>query len=119
MPPPYERLVFVCTNERPEGASRPSCGRRGGAEVRTAFKRALAARGLNDVVRATASGCLDSCEQGVSVVVFPDDVWYGGVTVADVEEIVERHVVGGTPVERLLQRMPAAPARRLPVLGSR
>ena len=55
-------------------------------------------------MRANASGCLDACEFGVSVVVYPEQVWYGGVTTADVDEIVERHLIGGEVVERL--RMP-------------
>jgi (2Fe-2S) ferredoxin len=117
MPPPYERLVFICTNRRPEGAPKPSCAARGSEEVRTAFKRELAARGLVDVVRATSSGCLDACEQGVSVVIYPDDVWYGGVRVEDVPEIVESHVIGGRPVERLRQVLPSKGPRKLPLLG--
>jgi len=117
MPPPYERLVFVCTNRRPEGASRPSCANRGGEALRDAFKKELAARGLHTAVRATASGCLDACEQGPSVVVYPDDVWYGHVTLDDVKEIVEEHVIGGRPVERLRMRMEEKGPRRLaPVL---
>ena len=57
--------------------------------------------GLSDAIRAQKSGCLDNCESGCSVVVYPDTVWYGHVTKADVEEIVERHLKGGEPVERL------------------
>ena len=63
------------------------------------------AHGLTGV-RSNAAGCLDACERGVSVVVYPDNVWYGGVTVADVKEIVEEHLIGGRPVERLLMRLP-------------
>src|SRR5690606_1986341 len=88
MPPPYERHVFICTNKRPEGAPKPSCGHRGGEAVRDAFKKQLAALGLHKVVRANQSGCLDACEQGPSVVIYPDDVWYGGVRPEDVEEII-------------------------------
>lgn len=116
MPPPYERLIFICTNQRPEGAPRPSCGRRGGEEIRAAFKKEIAARGLHTTIRATHSGCLDSCEAGPTVVVYPDDVWYGGVRVEDVPEILERHVLGGEPVERLRQQMPDKGARKLPLV---
>ena len=52
-------------------------------------------------IRANKSGCLDQCEHGPNVVVYPDGVWYGGVTEADVDEIVDRHLVGGEPVARL------------------
>lgn len=104
MAPPFERHVFVCTNRRPEGAIKPSCGNRGGEEIRNAMKKALAARGLHKRLRANAAGCLDACEEGPAVVVYPEGVWYLGVAPADVEAIVEEHLVGGKPVERLLAR---------------
>jgi (2Fe-2S) ferredoxin len=76
--------------------------------LREAFKVELARRGLKGIVRANKSGCLDACAHGPTVVVYPEGVWYGGVTVADVPEIVERHLVGGEPVERLrLRRLEA------------
>jgi len=53
-------------------------------------------------VRANNSGCLDQCEHGITVVIYPEQVWYGGVTVDDLDEIVERHILGGEFVERLM-----------------
>lgn len=99
----YQRHLFVCVNCRPEGHPRGCCADRGGEEVRAAFKKGLKKRGLAGRVRANASGCLDTCENGVTVVVYPEGVWYGGVTVDDVEEILTSHVLGGQVVERLLQ----------------
>lgn len=69
--------------------------------MRAALKRELAARGLNHRIRANAAGCLDACEHGPTVVVYPEGVWYGGVTLEDVPELVEEHLVGGRPIERL------------------
>ena len=69
--------------------------------MQSLFKAALARRGLKGRVRANAAGCLDQCEHGPTVVVYPDGVWYGFVTAADVDEIVESHIIGGQPVERL------------------
>ena len=66
-----------------------------------AFKAALKRRGLSDEIRANKAGCLDNCALGCSVVVYPDGVWYGRVTLQDVDEIVDKHIVGGEPVERL------------------
>jgi (2Fe-2S) ferredoxin len=105
--PPYQKHLFVCTNQRPDDHPRGSCGQKGAEQVREAFKEALSKRGLARRMRANAAGCLDTCQHGCSVVVYPDGVWYGKVTVADVEEIVESHLVNDTPVERL--RMPPIP----------
>jgi (2Fe-2S) ferredoxin len=104
MPPPFARHIFVCTNRRPDESPKGSCAAKGSEEVRLKFKQELDARGLKSQARANAAGCLDACERGVSVVVYPDGVWYGGVTVADVATIVEEHIVGGRPVQRLLMK---------------
>lgn len=99
--PHFDRHVFVCTNQREPGHPKGCCADKGAEEVREAFKRALEAHGLRKRVRANAAGCLDQCSRGTAVVVYPEQVWYGGVTIADVEEIVTSHLVGGVPVERL------------------
>jgi (2Fe-2S) ferredoxin len=100
--PKFERHIFVCGNVRPSGNPRGCCDPTGGAELQKLFKRKLAERGLKGKVRANQSGCLDQCEHGPNVVVYPDAIWYGGVTLADVDEIVESHIIRGNPVERLV-----------------
>lgn len=104
MPPPYRQHIFVCTNRRADGHPKGCCGSKGSDQVRLALKTEVDKRGLHSEVRANAAGCLDACEFGVSVVIYPDGVWYGRVTPADAAEIVEEHIVQGRPVERL--RMP-------------
>ena len=99
--PKFEKHIFICGNQRPPGAPRPCCDPQGQAELQKSFKEKLAARGLKGKVRANQSGCLDQCEHGPNLVVYPDAVWYGGVTLADVDEIIESHILGGKPVERL------------------
>lgn len=119
--PTFARHVFVCTNERPADNPRGSCKARGAEAVRDKLKKELAARGLATQVRGNAAGCLDQCEHGVAVVVYPEQAWYGGVTVDDVGELVERHVLGGELVERLLlpDQPQLEPRVRLPVLSPR
>ena len=99
--PKFERHIFVCCNQRPPENPRGCCDPAGLAELQLAFKQALAAHGLKHQVRANKSGCLDQCEHGPTVVVYPEAVWYGHVRLEDAAAIVEEHLVGGRPVERL------------------
>ena len=99
--PLYEHHVFVCHNVRPEGAPRPSCTSDGKSELHTQLQTLARAAGITDRVRINKSLCLDQCEHGPTVVVYPEAVWYGGVRPEDAAEIVEEHLVHGRPVERL------------------
>lgn len=97
----FTRHIFVCCNQREPGHPRGCCDPDADDHLQKAFKRALADRGLKRTIRANKSGCLDQCEHGPTVVVYPDAVWYGHVTEDDVDEIIDRHIVGGEPVARL------------------
>jgi (2Fe-2S) ferredoxin len=103
-PPYFERHVFVCANERPEGHPRGCCKNKGAAELRDYMKARAKEAGLARV-RVNMAGCLDRCEHGPSLVVYPEGVWYSPKTKADIDEIVETHLKAGGRVERLL--MPA------------
>ncbi|MGB8477498.1 MAG: (2Fe-2S) ferredoxin domain-containing protein [Acidobacteriaceae bacterium] len=98
----YQRHVFVCTNQREPGSARPSCNADGKSQLQTRFKQAVDAARLKGTVRVNKAGCLDQCEHGPTVVVYPEAVWYGHVSEADVDEIVASHLVAGRPVKRLL-----------------
>lgn len=100
--PSLQRHVFVCTNERPPDNPKGSCKPKGGNEVRDRLKAELASRGLAKMIRANNAGCIDQCEHGVAVVVYPEQVWYGHVTPDDIPEIVEKHLVNGEVVARLM-----------------
>ncbi len=100
--PKFERHIFICGNQRPAGHPRGCCDPTAKAELQKLFKQKLAERGLKGRVRANPSGCLDQCEHGPNLVVYPEAIWYGGVTLADVDEIVDSHIVGGRPVQRLI-----------------
>jgi len=103
-PPPYfTGHVFCCTNERPEGHPRGSCKAKDAEKLRDYMKtraKALKIKG----VRINASGCLDRCELGPTMVIYPEGVWYHYDTEADLDEILERHLLGGERVERLMLR---------------
>lgn len=94
---PYQRHVFVCTHGK-------VCPDEGAVELQKALKLAARERLGPLDVRVNKAGCLSQCGHGPMVVVYPDNVWYAGVTEADVDEIVEEHLVHGRPVERLLFR---------------
>ena len=92
--------------ERPAPPARkPSCGARGSTEIRhRAAGRAGASSRAVGRVAVTSTGCLGPCFEGPTIVVYPEAVWYVGVTAADVPEIVEQHMSGGRPVERLRRK---------------
>ena len=99
--PAFEHHVFVCQNTRPAGAPRPSCTADGKSELHTRLQQLTKDAGLGGKVRINKSGCLDQCEHGPTVVVYPEAVWYGNVQAEDAEAIVNEHLIGGRPVERL------------------
>lgn len=98
----FEKHIFVCENKRPEGHPKGCCQDKGSIEIRALFKKRLKELGLNPKVRANSSGCLDACEFGATVLVYPEQIWYGGVKLEDVEEIIQSHIINNKPVERLL-----------------
>lgn len=99
----YDKHMFICTNQR-VNSERPSCGEEHGMELVKAFKKEIKDRGLSVNMRAQKAGCMDICELGPTVVVYPEGVFYGKVQLADVLEIVEEHLVNDRPVERLRLR---------------
>jgi (2Fe-2S) ferredoxin len=98
--PKFEKHIFICVNQREPGHPRGCCDPTGQGELQRLFKVKLAQRGLK-LVRANKSGCLDQCELGPTVAVYPEGVFYGGVHPEDVDEIIESHILNGRPVERL------------------
>jgi (2Fe-2S) ferredoxin len=98
----YERHVFFCCNQREPG-DRPCCADKGAARMRDYAKGRVKALGLSGPgkVRVNQAGCLDRCEEGPCVVVYPDAVWYTYVDQADIDEIIEEHLKHGRVVERL------------------
>ena len=98
---PFTHHLFICTNQRAAMAERLSCGEETGMALVKAFKQAIKSNNLQVAMRAQKAGCLDICEHGPNVVVYPEAVFYGNVQLQDVEEIVKEHLMGGRIVERL------------------
>jgi len=101
MPKP-ERMILVCTNTRPPAHPKGSCGACGAGDLLAAMKEERDARELKGRISVAGTSCLGPCLYGPVVAVMPDNVWYGKVGKGDVREIMESHVLGGKPVERLL-----------------
>lgn len=100
--PPFTSHIFVCCNRREPGHSRGCCDPDGSEALRNRFKMEIKARGLGPLVRANQSGCLEQCEVGPTVVIYPQGIWYGGVRVEDVPRILDETVIGGRVLADLL-----------------
>ena len=102
----YEHHVFFCTNVREPDANgnvRPCCASKNAGALRDYAKKKVKVLGLSGAgrVRVNNAGCLDRCEEGPCVVIYPEGVWYTYVDETDVDEIVESHLKDGRVVERL------------------
>lgn len=100
MPRP-QKHILVCTQSRPPGHPRGSCGEKGCADVFNAFLGEFQSRNLWGRFAVTNTGCLGTCSLGTAVLVYPEGVMYGGVTPADVKAIIDEHLLADAPVERL------------------
>jgi len=100
--PPFTAHIFVCCNRREPGHSRGCCNPDGSEALRNRFKAELKRRNLGPLVRANQSGCLDQCELGPTVVIYPQGIWYGHVQPDDVPRILDETVIGGRVLEDLL-----------------
>src|ERR1039458_2250887 len=108
--PPMERVICThgCSNcqkkqavAAPADPPRPACTTDGKSDLHTRLQQLSKEAGLGGRVRINKSGCLDQCEHGPTVVVYPEAVWYGNVRPEDAAAIVTEHLIGGRPVERL------------------
>lgn len=93
--PAFKHHIFICGNVREPGHRRGCCDPEGHQALKDAFKVELKKAGLGAIARANHAGCLDQCEHGPTVVIYPQAIWYGNVSVADVPRIVSRTILGG------------------------
>lgn len=96
-----QKHILVCVHERTPDDPRGSCTERGGRQVLDALRGELFNEDLLETTKATGTGCLGYCAQGVTAVVYPDMTWYRNLQSEDALEIIEEHIIDDTPVERL------------------
>ena len=96
----YQRHIFFCLNNRESGEN--SCAQHGAQQGFNHCKARIRGLDMASVVRVNKAGCLDRCAGGPVAVVYPDAVWYTYVDQSDIDEIVDKHLVHGEVVERLL-----------------
>ena len=101
MPKPLKH-VFICIQSRPEKHPRGSCAAKGGIDVFQTFMQEFDTRKLYDRFALVNTGCLGPCHIGPSVLIYPEGVMYGDIKKTDVITIIEEHLLGGKPVERLM-----------------
>lgn len=101
MPRP-DKHVFICTQNRPQGHPRGSCGSTGSAEIINEFMNEIQQRNLFDKIAITNTGCIGPCMMGANVLVYPEGILYGKVKKADVKTIIDQHLLGGEPVAELI-----------------
>jgi (2Fe-2S) ferredoxin/2-polyprenyl-3-methyl-5-hydroxy-6-metoxy-1,4-benzoquinol methylase len=105
---PFRYHVYICDQKKPEGI--PGCATSGSGRIIEALKSEIVKRGLTDAVLVTTCGSLGLCESGPNMVVYPEGIWYSGVRIEDVPELVQSHFIDDAPLERLA-RMDTASLR--------
>ncbi len=87
---PYEKQIFVCTNDRK--GEKPSCGDQNGEAVFQELRRIAKERGLHPRIRVAQAKCLGQCSTGVNIMIYPDNIWYKGIKLENVEEFASTHL---------------------------
>jgi (2Fe-2S) ferredoxin len=100
----YRQHIFCCNNRRDLGHKRGCCAEKGADELHAYMKERVKELGLPKT-RVNKAGCLDRCELGPTMVIYPEGIWYSCKTKADVDEVISEHLQHGRVVERL--KLPA------------
>ncbi len=97
----FQKHLFICNNQRKEDDPRGCCSSRGSMNLLDYIKKRVHESGLKGNVRVNKAGCLDACQYGPTLVVYPEAVWYAPRTQEDMEEIFTEHIQNNRPVDRL------------------
>jgi len=96
----FAHHIFCCSNKRESGHTRGCCAEKNADELRDYMKTRVKALGIAKT-RVNNAGCLDRCELGPCIVIYPDNIWYSAKTKSDIDEIISSHLQNGKIVERL------------------
>ena len=99
---PFKHHLFFCLNERSNGEN--CCAQHNAFELFTYAKNRIKELGLSGAgkIRVNKAGCLDACNLGPVMVIYPEGIWYTFIDTDDIEEIIQSHLIKGKSVERLL-----------------
>ncbi|MDO8812670.1 MAG: (2Fe-2S) ferredoxin domain-containing protein [Gallionella sp.] len=98
----YDKHVFFCTNQREDGSA--CCNNHGAQKARDYMKNRVKELDIDkhqNNIRINTAGCMNRCDKGPVIVVYPDGIWYTYVDESDLDEIIEQHLKNGRVVERL------------------
>jgi (2Fe-2S) ferredoxin len=98
----YDKHVFFCTNQRDDGED--CCGNHGAQKARDYVKnkvKELDISNRQNNIRINTAGCMNRCDEGPVVVVYPEGIWYTFKDERDLDEIIEEHLKNGRIVEHL------------------
>jgi (2Fe-2S) ferredoxin len=108
----YKTHIFCCTNERPAGHVRGCCKEKSAETLRNYMKARVKELGIENC-RINTAGCLDRCELGPVMVIYPEGIWYSCKTKEDVDEVIAAHLRGGEIVTRLQLKDDEKPVKSL------
>ena len=97
----FEKHVFCCINKRPDSNLKGCCSSKNSEKLQTELKIKIKDLKLNKKIRINKSGCLDRCESGPVMVIYPEGIWYSFKTSEDIDEILNSHLLNNKIVERL------------------
>lgn len=97
----FEKHIFICENRRDVDNKRGSCAEKGSTNLKKIFKEKLKEKGILAEIRPNSCGCLDACEYGPVVLIYPEQVWYGNVKEEDIDEIINENLLNNRIIDRL------------------
>ena len=98
----FKKHIFICTNDRGEESTRKSCGSCGSMDLRKELVKMINDKGLKGKIRANKAGCLDVCEHGPAIVIYPEGHWYLGVEKKDLKRIFDASILSNKPAPELI-----------------